>query len=63
MAGFWNQDLTTIPYDEVVLFRTDDGNVYQDFVYDQTPADYVQRSKDWGNGREVVAWAEVPPLE
>lgn len=61
--GFWNTDLSTIPYDEVVIFITDAGHVYQDFVYDQSISDYVMRAKEWGNGREVKGWANIPPLE
>jgi hypothetical protein len=28
------RDISTVPYDEVVLFYTHDGNIVQDFMYD-----------------------------
>ena len=54
---FW-QSLDSLPYDTVVLFIQQDGNVFQDYWYDSDKSFFTARK----GGRKVIAWAHVPPL-
>jgi len=62
MGDFWNENLNEIPYNETVLVLQDDGNVHQDIMYDESIAEYKLRRRSHGGGRDVIAWASVPPL-
>ena len=57
LANPW-QPMETVPYDTNVLFLREDGNVYQDFIYDETVNEYFsgQRLEN-----KVVKWMPVPP--
>lgn len=62
MSDFWNYDLSQVPYGHSVLFVSEAGNVIQDFIYDQSHAEYFGRLKGDPLGREIVGWAHIPPV-
>ncbi len=58
-AAFKPLPMYTMPYDTPVLLLREDGNVFQDFVYDQSRVDWIN-AHEKVTGVPIIGWMPLP---